>query len=65
MRYAHKHDEHEEELMTNLASLELGDLPFPEKKQLADDDEDDAWMRYEVMNSRIDLEVECWSRRLA
>lgn len=65
MLYAHKHDEHEEELMTNLAKMDASVLPFPEKKQLADDNEDDAWMGYDAMNSRIDLEVEGWSRRLA
>ena len=64
MLYAHKHDEHEEELLTNLAKIDAKALPFP-AKNVSDDDDDDDFMSYEASNSRIDLKIEGWHARMA
>ncbi|MEM6955389.1 MAG: hypothetical protein AAF645_06855 [Myxococcota bacterium] len=54
----------EHALIDNLALLKPGALPFPPKTE-SEVDDDDEWMRYNAKNTRIDMHVECWSRRLA
>ena len=63
MKYQHD-DENQPNLLENLEALSLHSPLYSGDLGSILGDEDDAWMLFEK-NTRIDLEVECWGRRLA
>ena len=70
MRYARDTNEHDDELLTNMAAIDGIDesvLAFPKKLGPALEDElEGTWTRYDADNARaIDMHMEGWSRRLA
>lgn len=63
MKYAHD-EENQPNLLENLEALSHGSPLYSGDLGSILGDEDDRWMLLEN-NARIDLEVECWGRRLA
>jgi len=63
MKYAHD-DANQSNLLENLEALSQGSPLFGGDLGAVLGDEDDSWMLFQD-NSRIDLEVDCWGRRLA
>lgn len=65
MQYDNHEDDSHEDILTNLARISAVSPSFPTNTVESVSDEDDAWMVSQALNARIDIEVECWGRRLA
>ncbi len=65
MQYDNHEDETQEDILGNLAAISADKPSFPSKTADSVWDEDDTWMATSASNARIDIEVECWGRRLA
>jgi hypothetical protein len=64
MKYTHHDDDNEKNLLENLEALCRKRTAFPGDIASVLSGHDDSWMLMD-RNARIDLEVDCWGRRLA
>lgn len=65
MKYENHDEDSHHDILNNLAMISADSQAFPVKSTESLWEEDDAWMVSQALNARIDMEVECWGRRLA